>query len=102
MYCYAEAVPSTSSNAFEDSYINYTTLHVPAAAVEAFKAAEPWKNFKEIVPLNDKELSVDGITSDSMKEVSRYTIGGQRANQNRKGLNIVRMSDGTTKKVVIK
>ena len=31
-----------------------------------------------------------------------YSIGGQRTSQLQKGLNIVRMSDGTTKKMVIK
>ena len=32
-----------------DSYIDYSTLHVPTASVNAYKAAEPWKNFKSIV-----------------------------------------------------
>ena len=32
-----------------DSYIDYSTLHVPTASVNAYKAAEPWKNFKIIV-----------------------------------------------------
>ena len=49
VYCYAENVPSTPPNAFEGSYIEYATLHVPTASVDAYKAAEPWKNFKTIV-----------------------------------------------------
>lgn len=49
--CYAEAVPTTESNAFESSNIANATLHVPEGAVEAYQAAEPWKNFKEIVAL---------------------------------------------------
>ena len=32
---------------------------------------------------------------------SYYTIGGQRTSSPKKGLNLIRMSDGTTKKVVI-
>ena len=48
VYCYAEKVPSTNSNAFENSYIEYTTLHVPEAFVENYKVITPWKNFKEI------------------------------------------------------
>ena len=32
-----------------DSYIDCFTLHVPTASVNAYKAAEPWKNFKIIV-----------------------------------------------------
>ena len=49
VYCLAEEVPSTSSDAFQDSYIEYAMLHVPAAAINGYKAAEPWKNFKSIV-----------------------------------------------------
>jgi len=50
--CYAESVPNTSSDAFKDSYIEYTTLHVPSALINAYKAADPWKNFKSIVAID--------------------------------------------------
>ena len=49
--CYAENVPSTGTNAFNDSYIEYATLHVPTSAVNAYKAAAPWKNFKSVVAI---------------------------------------------------
>ena len=52
VYCLAENVPSTISNAFEKSYIEYATLHVPASSVTTYQAAEPWKNFKSIVTLD--------------------------------------------------
>ena len=45
VYCYAEQVPGTSSNAFANSYIEYATLHVPAASIELYKAKEPWSLF---------------------------------------------------------
>ena len=47
------SVPITNSDAFKDSYIEYATLHVPASAVNAYKAAAPWKNFKSIVALDE-------------------------------------------------
>ena len=49
--CYAENVPSTYTDAFKDSYIEYATLHVPTSAVNAYKAADPWKNFKSVVAI---------------------------------------------------
>ena len=52
VFCYAETVPSTSSDAFDHSYIEYATLHVPAASLEAYKAATPWSGFKNIVPID--------------------------------------------------
>ena len=45
VYCYAENVPSTNVDAFEGSYIEYATLHVPKGCIDAYKAVEPWKNF---------------------------------------------------------
>ena len=50
VYCYAESVPSTSSTAFNDSYIEYATLHVPDVSVDLYKQKSPWNTFKEIVP----------------------------------------------------
>ena len=49
VYCYAENVPTTQSDAFVDSYIEYVTLHVPAASIEQYKAKAPWSNFGTIV-----------------------------------------------------
>ena len=52
VYCYAETAPQTKSNAFDGSYIEYATLHVPAASVEAYKSADVWKDFGTIVGLD--------------------------------------------------
>jgi len=51
IYCYAENVPSTDGEAFWNSSYKSATLHVLAGSVDAYKAAEPWKNFKSIVAL---------------------------------------------------
>ncbi len=58
--CYAENVPNTGTDAFKDSYIEYATLHVPSSAVNAYKVADPWKNFKSIV-------TIDGTTPETPK-----------------------------------
>ncbi len=55
VYCWAENVPSTDSDAFKDAYINYSTLHVPYSSVEAYGAVEPWKNFKKTVAIDGSE-----------------------------------------------
>ena len=52
VYCYAENVPETSSSTFEYSYIENATLHVPAAAIEQYKASYPWSQFGTIVATN--------------------------------------------------
>ena len=60
VYCYADNVPNTYNNAFDGSYIDYATLHVPSSSVNTYRQAEPWKNFKSIVAL-------DGTTPETQK-----------------------------------
>ncbi len=57
VYCYAVNVPSAKSNTFDINLEN-VTLHVPAASLEAYKAADPWSRFGNIVAIDD----VDEIT----------------------------------------
>ena len=55
VYCYAEKVPYTESNAFSGSYLEYATLHVPDASIDSYKATAPWSNFGKIVGLSGEE-----------------------------------------------
>ena len=51
VYCYAENVPSSDSQAFDESSVSSATLHVPAGSVDAYKAQAPWKYFESIVAI---------------------------------------------------
>lgn len=53
VYCYAENVPSTNSNAFEGSLIEYARLHVLESSIETYRNAVPWRIFGEIIKLTD-------------------------------------------------
>lgn len=55
VYCHAEKVPSSSQNAFADSYIQYATLHVPASAINDYKATAPWSEFGTIKAIDGGE-----------------------------------------------
>ena len=57
VYCYAENVPTTQSDAFYGSYTEYATLHVPAASVEQYKATAPWSNFGTIVATDEDAIA---------------------------------------------
>ena len=58
VYCYATTVPSTSKDAFNDSYFRYATLHIPASAMYDYKSKEPWSLFKEIVAIESQKYSL--------------------------------------------
>ena len=60
-FCHARNVPTTKSDAFDDSNIANATLHVPAGSIEAYIAAgEPWSHFKAIVALGEEQGGKDG------------------------------------------
>ena len=62
VYCYAEKVPSTKSSAFDGSYPENATLHVPDASIDSYKATAPWSGFGKIVALpNEFNLSVSSV-----------------------------------------
>ena len=50
VYCYATSVPSTNSTAFNNSYIEYATLHVPEESIDSYKSTEPWSSFGTKTP----------------------------------------------------
>lgn len=54
IYCYAQSVPTASRNTFENSYIDYATLYVPASSLDAYKSTAPWKSAANILPLEDE------------------------------------------------
>ena len=56
MYCYAEKVPSTYTNAFWYAYVEFATLHVPASAIDAYKKTEPWSGFGTFKTLEGTEV----------------------------------------------
>ena len=49
VYCVAQDVPVTASNAFNNSNIGNATLHVVVSSYNAYKNALPWKNFKNML-----------------------------------------------------
>ena len=59
VYCHAEKVPSTGSDAFADSYIEYATLHVPESAIEDYKAKTPWSGFGTFKTLSGEVVEVE-------------------------------------------
>ena len=53
--------------------------------------------------LIEKPTAIESVGSaDNAVEVARYNVAGQRINGKQKGLNIVKLSNGTTLKVVVK
>ena len=105
MYCLAEEVPKTDSYAFNNGTpVKSTTLHVPASALEAYQTRWPWSGFGNIVPLTDDEIdAVEDVQAAGVAaEADRFDLQGHMIAGPQKGINIIRYSDGTVRKVLVK
>ncbi len=49
VYCLAIDVPTTATNAFSKTTTSKATLHVVVSSYNAYKEADPWMNFKNMV-----------------------------------------------------
>jgi hypothetical protein len=89
VYCYAEKVPSTESDAFDGSYPEYVTLHVPDGSIDSYKATAPWSSFGKIVALTPEETCIDELKSENGTENSAvYDLSGRRVQNGEKGVLI--------------
>jgi len=77
------------------------TLYVPYGCKEAYQNANVWKNFKNIEEL-DAPTGIQGFTLNKDEYARTYDLNGRKVSRMKSGVNILLMSDGTTKKVVVK
>ena len=72
VYCYAEKIPYADDDIFEDSYIEYATLHVPSSAISYYKKNSPWSGFGTIKAIEETE----GIESVEARGITIQSAGG--------------------------
>ena len=106
-YCYSLktvtceiSTPISVGNMFVDTPINEATLYVPEASLASYKTTRPWSDFGTILPIESS-----GIVSNTIGTVADveavYGLDGKRCNSMKNGMNIIRMNDGTTRKIVM-
>ena len=92
--------PISTGSAFYGVDISKCTLYVPQGTEQDYWLAPVWGDFGKIVEFD--ATGIDKVTtSNDAKELSRYSVNGQRLSAPSKGLNIVKYSDGSVKKVVV-
>ena len=99
--CYAENVPSTASNAFENTSISNGTLLVEDNSVTAYKNSAPWNGFGTVMGFKEA-TGIEKIWSDENGKAKIFSIDGKPINTPQKGAVIIRMNNGETRKVVVK
>ena len=99
IYVYAEKLPNMGSDVFDGCDAKKCTVYVPKGTYDDYWLSE-FGYFENIVEFDPTGLN-NVITSNDAKELSRYSLNGQRLSAPTKGLIIVKYSDGSVKKVVV-
>lgn len=86
---------------FDDVNFTWTDLFVPTGTLESYNNSNGWKKFKSIQEFDSSSLDISNVTSDN-NSVVRYSLNGNVLSTSTKGINIIRMEDGTIKKVIVK
>ena len=101
IYVYAEKVPKIDSNAFKGVDAKKCTLYVPMGTYDDYWLSGFGDYFENIVEFEATGIDKTTISTD-VEEVARYSVNGQRLSVPTKGLNIVKYSDGSVKKVAVR
>ena len=111
LYCYASTPPELQQYEYWTGSENYDyyftteqfqniTVFVPKGSKSAYEKAKGWDNFWNIKEFDPTGMDV--TFDETERETDFYSIDGQRISEPKKGIYIVKMSDGTVKKVYVK
>ncbi|GAB6983056.1 leucine-rich repeat domain-containing protein [Prevotella dentasini] len=114
VYCYADELGDESVNmlAFADENImEKCILYVPKGRVDFYDSqlwvhykedGEDMKFFADIREMSDEAAGIGKTETHAARPVSVYSVDGRRLNARQKGLNLVRMSDGSVRKLMVR
>ena len=100
IYVYLEKLPELGTYIFSGCDANNCKVYVPTGTYDDYLVSE-FGYFENIVEFD--ATGIDKVTtSTDAKELSRYSVNGQRLSAPAKGLNIVKYSDGSVRKEMVK
>ena len=82
---------------FSERQYSTVKLYVPDGSLEAYRNAEGWKRFLSVSALDDTTIATPART-----ETGRYDLQGREVNDAYKGIVIIRYSDGTAAKTLVR
>ena len=96
---FASKPPACGSQALDDINKWNCTLSVPQSCISAYQQADQWKEFFFI---NDGATGIRRTTSELPSSINIYDMNGYKNGELRRGINIIKMNDGTTRKMLVK
>ena len=90
-----------TGSSFSTAIYDNASLYVPVGTMAKYKQTEGWKKFvwiEEGIPTGIAPVKLEK----QVGKECRYDLNGNRVKGLRRGVNIVKTSDGKTRKVVVK
>ena len=75
VFCYATSVPTTASDAFNQSYAKAATLYVHATSIPDYQSTNPWDKFGTIRSLPDEIFTLTYMVDGSVFKTYRLEYG---------------------------
>ena len=93
--------PACEKSTFSQVSRYSCTLYVPDYSISRYKNTKYWEEFYDIKAVEATDVSQPEYKRTSTV-VRRYDSNGRQMDKPFKGLNILKMSDGSTRKVMVK
>ena len=84
---------------FSNAPIYEATLYVPEASLNSYKTTSPWSDFGTILAIKSSGIETNTVGTSATVDAI-YNLEGKRNGGIRSGMNILRMSNGTTRKIM--
>ena len=91
--------PIGEDGIFYHTPINEATLYVPEASLNSYKTTFPWSDFGTILAIKSSGIETNTVGTSATVDAI-YNLEGKRNGGIKSGMNILRMSNGTTRKIM--
>lgn len=105
IYVLTPYVPYLDPHALDGLDLSHIVLYVPESLIDSYSQTEPWSRFPDIRPIEATAIQTPSLTDADRTGrtiTGYYDLNGAAISSPRRGVNIIRYSDGTSRKVMVK
>lgn len=99
LICRAATPPACGTWALQDIDKWNCTLSVPEGSITAYQQADQWKDF---FFMDNDMTKISSFANESVKPTHIYDLNGLKTENSKRGMNIIKMNDGSVRKIIAK
>ena len=90
------------NESFSNAVYEKATLYVPLGTKQLYANAKGWKNFEHIQEIDVTSIRETNADNKQNNDEVYFSLDGHRLSHPNKGINIIRRSDGSHKKILVR